>query len=70
MGLAPGRYIDDLTCAGIASSGLGTVIFDLKDPEATNLNAIALNQTIAHRTEQTIYQLSRYILFTAGVFAN
>ncbi len=70
MRLAPGRHVNNFTSAGIAGSRLGARIFDLKDPEATNLNAIAFNQAVAHCIEETVYHLSRQVFFTIGIVAN
>ncbi len=70
MRLAPSRHVNDFTSAGIAGSRLGTRIFNLKDPEAANFNAIAFNQAVAHCIEETVYHLSRQVFFTIGVVAN
>ena len=70
MRLAPSRHVNDFTSAGIAGSRLGTRIFNLKDPETANLNAIAFNQAVAHCIEETVYHLSRKIFFAIGVVTN
>jgi len=70
MSLASRGDVDDFAGARIAGGGLGSGVFNLEDPEAANLDAIALNQTIAHRAKETVYHLGGQIFFAAGVVAN
>lgn len=70
MSLAPRGDVDDFAGARIAGGGLGSGVLNLEDPEAADLDAIALNQTIAHRAKEIVYHLGGQIFFATGVVAN
>ena len=67
MRLAPSGHVDHLAGAWIAGGRLGPGVFDLKNPEAADLNAIAFDETSAHGGKETVNQLRGKIFFAAGV---
>ena len=67
MRLAPSGHVDDLAGAWIAGGRLGPGVFDLKNPEAADLDAIAFDETIAHGGKETVNELGGEIFFAAGV---
>lgn len=70
MRLTPSWHVDDLASARIAGGGLGSGIFDLKNSEATDLNAITFNETIAHGGKKTVNHLSGEIFFAVGMITD
>lgn len=67
MRLTPSGHVDDLASARIAGGGLGSGIFDLKNSEATDLNTIAFNETVAHGGKETVNHPSGEIFFAVGM---
>ncbi len=70
VGLAAGRDIDNLARARISRGGLGPRVLDLKDPEAPDFDAVALNQAVPHGDKQTVYHLRGQVLLAPRALAD
>jgi len=68
--LAPSGDIDNFTGAQITSRRLGTNIFALKHPEAANLDAVILDQPLAHRIKEAVHYLGSQVIFATDLATN
>jgi len=55
---------------GLRAAGLGTSSFDLKRPEAANLDTVVLDQPLAHRIEEAVHYLGSQVLFATDLATN
>ena len=70
IALLPGRYIDDLARARIPCRRLWFGIFDPQYAKTTNLDPVALDQTLAHGPEKGINNLVGELLLDAQFLRN